>query len=770
MAVAMIGPKFYAWDRNGKPLAFGKLYTYQARTNAPKATYQSEDQIVENSNPVILNGEGYANIYLNGSYKMVLKDKDENEIWSADPVSAAEPSEWVLCLTAGYVSPTSFFVNGNFTAQYEKGRRVRIDNNSSVYAYATIRDSVYAGNQTTITIDDPVVQTGIVESCISIVGPESRPTDQVLNFNYLSQAVEATFIQEGDAIDLRERIEGFGGGATWDAVDIDSVTPNGFNIVSCTGVPELALQLRVYDEISLIEYGASPSLTNAENKAALDSAILFFDGKAGNITVEPSIDYGWTRLVESTWPDFSGLSSSPDTRIIIDDYSQGVTSETQAPPARSGAQHRKWYFTGNEYDGQHNGNFEYIKAKWHPGHFITNDGDRAGMAAGAGINRRASTFYGVNGNANWRVGQGRQTGDLTEDELAQFLIAVNGLSDLDIEGLTTMYVINKSDGRMGWNSGSPRFAFDFASRIGQPSAETFGFETLEGEPVLFLKGETGACRLNVKPSSGFSLNDATSFLYDVTANGAAHTLRRNNAGSVTVKLQSFSTQRNISVNDADSEFRITNAAGNSNTLRHTEAGNLTITGSYSPFTGTHLFFCPDKIEEGLAVELVDSSQIDYIEYIDQEPDYVERIEHIEAVKPPRLKGESDEEYNDRCTPAHDRVHVDVIEKDPVEKVTSLNGTVSLCNTPQSKICAGIIEHQVPMEGGYLTYVAAVGDNKTENLKGFRTTGGFEAGDILCTDVNGLLAKAPEGLPRSVVVFKAMSDPDKDGRCYGYFIG
>ena len=69
MAVAMIGPKFYAWDRNGKPLAFGKLYTYQARTNTPKPTYQSEDQVVENTNPVILNGEGYANVYLDGSYK-----------------------------------------------------------------------------------------------------------------------------------------------------------------------------------------------------------------------------------------------------------------------------------------------------------------------------------------------------------------------------------------------------------------------------------------------------------------------------------------------------------------------------------------------------------------------------------------------------------------------------------------------------------------------------------------------------------------------------
>lgn len=186
MAVAMIGPKFYAWDRNGKPLAFGKLYTYQARTNNPKDTYQSEDQIVPNSNPVILNGEGYANVYLSGSYKMVLKDADENEIWSSDPVSSAEPSEWVVCLTATYVSSTTVKVNGNFTTQYSVGRRVRIDNNTSDYSYSTVKSVVFAANETTIELFDPVITTGVREICASIVTPDSQQdlgasTDYVFN-------------------------------------------------------------------------------------------------------------------------------------------------------------------------------------------------------------------------------------------------------------------------------------------------------------------------------------------------------------------------------------------------------------------------------------------------------------------------------------------------------------------------------------------------------------------------------------------------------------
>tara|TARA_R110002073_G_scaffold614_1_gene4872 strand:- start:337 stop:2322 length:1986 start_codon:yes stop_codon:yes gene_type:complete len=255
MAVAMIGPKFYAWDRNGKPLAFGKLYTYQARTNDPKDTYQSEDQIVPNTNPVILNGEGYANVYLSGSYKMVLKDDKDNEIWSSDPVSASEATEWVNCLTATYLSSTSFKVNGNFTTQYEPGRRVRIDNNASEYEYSTIDSSVFAAGETTVVITDPVITTGLQETCVSIVGPESRVEGNVQNFPDLIAAQNSKFLQEGDSFSLKERISGNGGGAIWDVVDETTVTVNNLNIVAYNYDTSLAFVLRIDSEVYSKQFG-----------------------------------------------------------------------------------------------------------------------------------------------------------------------------------------------------------------------------------------------------------------------------------------------------------------------------------------------------------------------------------------------------------------------------------------------------------------------------------------------------------------------------------
>lgn len=165
----MIGPKFYAWDRNGKPLAGGKLYTYQARTNTPKVTYQSEDQEVENTNPVILNGEGYANVYLDGSYKMVLKDSKDSEIWSSDPVTSAQANEWTNCFAATYVGPSAFKVAGNQTDIYLEGRTLRINNNAAEYKYAQVESAVYAGSETSVVVNDAVITTGLDSVCTSVI-------------------------------------------------------------------------------------------------------------------------------------------------------------------------------------------------------------------------------------------------------------------------------------------------------------------------------------------------------------------------------------------------------------------------------------------------------------------------------------------------------------------------------------------------------------------------------------------------------------------------
>jgi microcystin-dependent protein len=69
---------YRAFDANGNPLAGGKLYTYEAGTSTPKATYTTAAGNIANSNPVILDADGYADVWLEtGGYKFVLTDSND---------------------------------------------------------------------------------------------------------------------------------------------------------------------------------------------------------------------------------------------------------------------------------------------------------------------------------------------------------------------------------------------------------------------------------------------------------------------------------------------------------------------------------------------------------------------------------------------------------------------------------------------------------------------------------------------------------------------
>lgn len=76
------------FDANGNPLAGGKLYTYQAGTTTPQATYTDSTAATPNANPVVLDANGEANVWLDISlsYKFILKNSSEVTQWTVDNV------------------------------------------------------------------------------------------------------------------------------------------------------------------------------------------------------------------------------------------------------------------------------------------------------------------------------------------------------------------------------------------------------------------------------------------------------------------------------------------------------------------------------------------------------------------------------------------------------------------------------------------------------------------------------------------------------------
>ena len=75
-------------DNNGNALVNGQLFTYQAGTQIAAATYTDSTGLTANTNPVILNARGEAQVWLtpNVAYKYVLQDSFGNTIWTVDQI------------------------------------------------------------------------------------------------------------------------------------------------------------------------------------------------------------------------------------------------------------------------------------------------------------------------------------------------------------------------------------------------------------------------------------------------------------------------------------------------------------------------------------------------------------------------------------------------------------------------------------------------------------------------------------------------------------
>ena len=89
MASLSPAPKLQFFGTDGLPLVGGKLYTYQAGTTTPIATYTDHTGTTQNTNPIILDSAGQANVWLTDSvnYKYILKTAAEVTLFTVDYVS-----------------------------------------------------------------------------------------------------------------------------------------------------------------------------------------------------------------------------------------------------------------------------------------------------------------------------------------------------------------------------------------------------------------------------------------------------------------------------------------------------------------------------------------------------------------------------------------------------------------------------------------------------------------------------------------------------------
>ena len=91
-------------DNDGAPLNGGLVYFYQPGTSTPKDTYTTSGVSVANANPVVLDSAGRANIWLDGNYKVIVKDSDGVTIYTEDNINP-DPAAFLGQISQGWLAP-----------------------------------------------------------------------------------------------------------------------------------------------------------------------------------------------------------------------------------------------------------------------------------------------------------------------------------------------------------------------------------------------------------------------------------------------------------------------------------------------------------------------------------------------------------------------------------------------------------------------------------------------------------------------------------------
>lgn len=100
-------PKFTATDGNGNPRTGAYLYTYETGTTTPKTTWTDATEATPNTNPIVLDSNGQADVWLDasdGAYRFKLVSSTMVTLWTIDDIED-------IGAVAGKITSTTLIYN-----------------------------------------------------------------------------------------------------------------------------------------------------------------------------------------------------------------------------------------------------------------------------------------------------------------------------------------------------------------------------------------------------------------------------------------------------------------------------------------------------------------------------------------------------------------------------------------------------------------------------------------------------------------------------------
>ena len=159
--MAKLSPYIFSqeFDNNGNPLSAGKIYTYEAGTSTPKATYTDADGLTPNANPIILDSAGRYQAWLDsGAYKFILKDSADNTIDTRDNVGGDEANAFGSSVysISGNLPVTAVYKNSVIISSATATLSLLPRSTAEEGFYFTIKNASASG---VVTIDPELAET-----------------------------------------------------------------------------------------------------------------------------------------------------------------------------------------------------------------------------------------------------------------------------------------------------------------------------------------------------------------------------------------------------------------------------------------------------------------------------------------------------------------------------------------------------------------------------------------------------------------------------------
>ena len=175
MAGLTPSPKQQIFGTDGLPLVGGKIYTYAGGTSTPIATYTDSTANTANTNPIILDSYGQANIWLinTTTYKFVVKTAADVLLYTVDNISIPLDA---LGLESpppiGSVTPNT----GAFTTLSATGA-VTFATTLGVTGAVTLGSSLTMAGQLTLN------NTGAAKLSVGTTGQRPTPVTGMVRYN-----------------------------------------------------------------------------------------------------------------------------------------------------------------------------------------------------------------------------------------------------------------------------------------------------------------------------------------------------------------------------------------------------------------------------------------------------------------------------------------------------------------------------------------------------------------------------------------------------------